>query len=179
MTASWAIRFDSKLLASAAGLRFRQNVEILRAPDETWIRGSGEWEEIEQSARKIPGAICYRVLAGGRVLQLGKRIPEDALPTAGWSPLAAAVELRVPAPALPAQRPEQLEIRLVRTQSEDGAGALITTAQRWAEYFEVERVVPGAIHDFQDIVVLRRAPDDPVPAHESAGLQQQPILSSS
>jgi SAM-dependent methyltransferase len=51
--------------------------------------------------------------------------------------------------------------------------------QRWSQYFEIERVVPGAIHDFQDIVVLRRAPRDAVRTRESADLQQQPILSSS
>jgi SAM-dependent methyltransferase len=51
-------------------------------------------------------------------------------------------------------------------------------AQRWSHYFEIERVVPGAIHDFQDIVVLRRAPRDAVSTRESADLQQ-PILSSS
>jgi SAM-dependent methyltransferase len=52
-------------------------------------------------------------------------------------------------------------------------------AQRWSPYFEFERVVPGAIHDFQDIVVLRRAPREASPARESADSQHQPILSSS
>ena len=28
--------------------------------------------------------------------------------------------------------------------------------QRWSEYFDFETVAVGAIHDFQDIVVLRR-----------------------
>jgi SAM-dependent methyltransferase len=51
--------------------------------------------------------------------------------------------------------------------------------QHWSQYFEIERVVPGAIHDFQDIVVLRRAAPDPVLPRGSADLQQQPILSSS
>ena len=50
--------------------------------------------------------------------------------------------------------------------------------QRWSQYFEIEKVVPGAIHDFQDIVVLRRAARDAVPSRESADLQQQPIMSS-
>jgi SAM-dependent methyltransferase len=43
-------------------------------------------------------------------------------------------------------------------------------AQRWSQYFEIERVVPGAIHDFQDIVVLRRAPRDAVQTPEAADL---------
>jgi hypothetical protein len=28
--------------------------------------------------------------------------------------------------------------------------------QRWSAYFDVEAIAVGAIHDFQDIVVLRR-----------------------
>jgi SAM-dependent methyltransferase len=51
--------------------------------------------------------------------------------------------------------------------------------QRWSKYFEIEQVVPGVIHDFQDIVVLRRAADDSAPSRGSAVLHQQPILSSS
>jgi SAM-dependent methyltransferase len=53
--------------------------------------------------------------------------------------------------------------------------AFISTAyiaQRWSHYFEIERVVSGAIHDFQDIVVLRRAPRDAVPLQERASLQE-------
>jgi SAM-dependent methyltransferase len=52
-------------------------------------------------------------------------------------------------------------------------------AQRWSQFFEVEDVVAGGIHDFQDIVVLRRTPRDAVPTCESAELPQQPVLSSS
>ena len=49
-------------------------------------------------------------------------------------------------------------------------------AQRWSQYFEIERVVPACIHDFQDIVVLRRmAHDSP---RETADLQHQPVLNS-
>jgi SAM-dependent methyltransferase len=35
--------------------------------------------------------------------------------------------------------------------------------ERWSPYFEIERVVLGGIHDFQDIVVLRRAVATPNP----------------
>jgi SAM-dependent methyltransferase len=52
-------------------------------------------------------------------------------------------------------------------------------AQRWSQYFEIERVVPGAIHDFQDIVVLRRAPSNAPAPRELVELVEQPILSSS
>ncbi len=52
-------------------------------------------------------------------------------------------------------------------------------AQRWSQYFEIERVVPAGIHDFQDIVVLRRAAREAVPSRGSTDLQQQPVLSSS
>jgi SAM-dependent methyltransferase len=51
--------------------------------------------------------------------------------------------------------------------------------QRWSQHFEIERVVPGAIHDFQDIVLLRRAARDSAPSRGSAVLHPQPILSSS
>jgi hypothetical protein len=42
----------------------------------------------------------------------------------------------------------------------------------------VEHVVAGGIHDFQDIVVLRRTPRDAVPTRESAEFPKQPVLSS-
>jgi hypothetical protein len=40
--------------------------------------------------------------------------------------------------------------------------------QHWSHYFEIERVIRGAIHDFQDIVVLRRAADKAFSPLESA-----------
>jgi SAM-dependent methyltransferase len=46
-------------------------------------------------------------------------------------------------------------------------------AQRWSQYFAIERVVLGAISDFQDIIVLRRVPCDAVLARESANLLEQ------
>jgi SAM-dependent methyltransferase len=52
-------------------------------------------------------------------------------------------------------------------------------AERWSRYFEIERVALGAIHDFQDIVVLRRAADQPVLSRETADFQHQPVVSSS
>ncbi len=46
-------------------------------------------------------------------------------------------------------------------------------AQRWSQYFAIERVVLGAISDFQDIIVLRRVSCDAVLARESANLLEQ------
>ena len=39
-------------------------------------------------------------------------------------------------------------------------------ARNWSKYFEVEDIARGAIHDFQDIVVLRRRDDASTPAPE-------------
>jgi SAM-dependent methyltransferase len=41
--------------------------------------------------------------------------------------------------------------------------------QHWSRYFELEKVAAGAIHDFQDIVVLRRRPTDADAPKESTG----------
>jgi SAM-dependent methyltransferase len=46
-------------------------------------------------------------------------------------------------------------------------------ARRWSQYFEIEKVVPGAIGDFQDIVVLRREPCGAVASRESVSLLEQ------
>ncbi|MGH6840561.1 MAG: class I SAM-dependent methyltransferase, partial [Methylocella sp.] len=40
-------------------------------------------------------------------------------------------------------------------------------ARNWSKYFEVQDIARGAIHDFQDIVVLKRRDDASTPAPES------------
>jgi hypothetical protein len=39
-------------------------------------------------------------------------------------------------------------------------------ARNWSRYFELQDIVRGAIHDFQDIVVLRRRDDTSTPEPE-------------
>ena len=134
MKATWAVQLSSSSTGAALPLRSHRTVEIWRQGGDVYLRGEGEWEQIEALAKQIPDAIHYRVLEDGQLVRVGRFIPEGRLPEGPWERFASVCELRPGVAAMPGTLARRTPIRIVRLDNEQTAGALLTSTAAWAAY---------------------------------------------
>ncbi|MGH6850170.1 MAG: methyltransferase domain-containing protein [Methylocella sp.] len=109
------------------------------------------------------GAMLFLTVSGARVLERAETEPDIAgmlaLPEGGLATARAAFDAGPGFCFL-------LQYGHLTSKDYEYGVTFISEAyiaRNWSRYFEVEDIVPGAIHDFQDIVVLRRRDDTATP----------------
>ncbi|MCI0600105.1 MAG: methyltransferase domain-containing protein [Beijerinckiaceae bacterium] len=105
------------------------------------------------------GAVLFLTVHGARVLERAEASPLIAakleLPEGGLSLARAAFDRGAGFYFVPLH----CHLSSIRYQYGSTFISEAYIAKNWAGYFEIENIVRGAIHDFQDLVVLRRRDD--------------------
>lgn len=134
MSEMWTVSLERERAPLAGPLRLRGRIEARLEGSRFWLRGSDLSDELSAALRKLPGAIRYRVLPGGRLLRDGTRIPRGKLPGGSWRPLESLIRLEPQAAALPGETAEKVKVRLVRSEEEREARAILSRMEQWSDY---------------------------------------------
>lgn len=132
--AKWALRMPSRLAMTASSLRLHQDVQALIAGEALWLRGTQCDDALDLALRKLPFEQRFAVSEDHQLFPLGYRLPVGPLPQGEWTSLD---QLLVPKPqpsALSGERPEQVRLRLERSDLERTADVLVTGIQQWTQY---------------------------------------------
>lgn len=133
---AWAVRLAAADAAAAAGLRREPGIEVCQVDDQVWLRGAACPPSLARRLAMLPGAERFAVGAQGAAVPWGARLPATTVPAGEWQSLAQAVQIALPAPALPGAAPERLVLRLVETDTMAADAALRCAWTDWVGWVE-------------------------------------------
>lgn len=130
----WVAHLNAAESSAVADLRLIAGLEIAETGGVVWLRGAALTDSLRLSLRKVPGLCRFDLLAGGRLLAEGARVPLGRLPELRWQPLRQWLPVRLStAPGLPAM-PPGVRLRLVRSAEERAASGLLADLPAWLAF---------------------------------------------
>lgn len=104
------------------------NIELSIKGEIVWLRGEAESEEalleIDQRLRSIPGALRYRVVEASLLQPIDRLLPTCVEPEGPWHSAASMLRVELPSAGLGGQKPDEVELRLVRTATSEANSTL-------------------------------------------------------
>src|SRR5438128_320238 len=95
--APWVGRINAAESSPLAELRLVAGLEAAEIGGVVWLRGSAWSEALRLALRGISGLDRFELLASGRLLAEGARVPSGRLPELRWEPLARWFPVTLPA----------------------------------------------------------------------------------
>lgn len=146
-------------------VRRHPGLEACLTEDRLWLRWHDEAPDLIYLIRCLPESDRYSVLADGRLLACGSRVPRGRLPNGDWLPLQRLLTCTLPAARRGGEEPAQISPLLVRTDVVQPAVLILLTMSAWRQWAETASAVRLSVLTFarsQDNMVLVRG--QPLPA---------------
>lgn len=134
MNFPWALRMARDDAATLAGLRLQSGLEVAVDAREVWLRGQSADDPLASRLLALPATGRYEWQAPDQLRELDKRIPSHRLPGLSWQPLDVWLQVELPAAALPANEPEAVALRLVRSGDERIPDLLLTRLDEFQRF---------------------------------------------
>lgn len=132
------LKLNRQDTGSLADLRTQPSLFIAEADEAVWLKAEQAGKDIRPRLNALPAVRTY-VLQEERLFPVGAAVPEAELPRSlTWTPLQTWLQPEAPSSLLPPlELPAgQLPFRLVRSQEEQTASALLVEAEHWLQYAE-------------------------------------------
>lgn len=145
MTGPWAARIAVSKAMAAAILRLRPDVRAALVADALWLRGDSADADMARLLDRVAPHGRYEIDAGDQLRPMGRRLPVSVLPNATWRPLSEILSVVWPVPRATSTLPGPVAFRLVRTDHERQANALLTelpSLEHWAASAAAIRLAP-------------------------------------
>lgn len=191
MNFPWALCIALEDAAALAALRLHPGLEVATGTREVWLRGQPADERFSARLLALPATGRFEWLLPDKLRPLENRIPSQRLPVLGWQRLDAWLQVEFPAAALPANQPEAVTLRLVRSGEERNPDLLLTRLDVFQEFaaqaalVRLERLRFAATADGH--VLIHGTPLPPLPGQRfvlhkglavPAGYAWQPAVSA-
>jgi hypothetical protein len=122
---------ESSVLAE---LRLLAGLEVAEIEGVLWLRGAAWSDALRRALRKIPGLDRFELIAGGKLLADGARVPQGRLPELHWQPLTRWFPVSLPTAHGLTTAPPLATLRLVRSTVERPAGGVLTEPRAWQTF---------------------------------------------
>ncbi|NBC06235.1 MAG: hypothetical protein GVY26_03475 [Bacteroidetes bacterium] len=126
-----------------ADIRTQHKLFVAETDEAVWLKAKEAGKDIRSSLNALPAVRTY-VLQGRLLFPVGATVPEAHLPQSlQWKPLQVWLRVEAPRSVLPPLElpADKLPFRLVRSQEEKTASALLIEADRWLQYAETAPAV--------------------------------------
>ena len=167
MNFPWAICLERKDAAALGSFRLQAGIEVAEAENRVWLRGKRGNEELAHKLSTLCALARYEWLAADWLRKQENRIPTMRLPSLGWQPLDAWLQIEFPPAAMPATEPKKTSLQLVRSGEERDANLLLTNLKEWAGFVrQAARIRLDFLRfavDNQGRVLIRGTPLPPLP----------------
>ncbi|MFK7820602.1 MAG: hypothetical protein AB8G99_17915 [Planctomycetaceae bacterium] len=133
----WAIRIQQSERQQLSKLRGYADIEVCSSTKDgtVWIQGT-ESDKLQPILASISGD-RFDILPDDQLIERGKRVPTEVLPSGDWKPVDAWLEVELPVPQLANAQFKSVSLELKRVTSEPiEANGLLTTAEAWLNYIE-------------------------------------------
>lgn len=146
----WAFCFRRAQAPRIARLREHAlgRVEVGEAGDLVWARTEGTRDQMEKLLARLPAAELFEVMDEDRLRPLGRLVPTKRLPSVGFAPVEASLELRIPAAKLPGELDDEASVvlRLAPTSAPHEGETLLlgglAALRAWVDEAPAHRLVP-------------------------------------
>jgi hypothetical protein len=132
----WIFKIAKKDKLSLGSVRTQPGLRAAEAGAWIWLRGLPADARPDLSVRQLPIVVSYRLGVEGWLFPAGRQTPVGRLPELAWAPLVEFLPLEVPVSAMPAKAEVVYGSRLIATNVEREASALITDLPSWKTYAE-------------------------------------------
>ncbi|PTX97260.1 hypothetical protein DB346_19830 [Verrucomicrobia bacterium LW23] len=156
---AWAARLHRRDAEALWSLRLFAGLDAGVAGEFVWVRGAAWSTALGEALAGHPSAQWYEVLAGGKLRDFSRLLPDGRLPHVTWQPLAQALEIAPPSTLMPGRLPDPrrrsatavegseahpgttqssalVELTLVRSATESEPGLLIVAEGPWRAFVE-------------------------------------------
>lgn len=131
-------KLDRQDTASLADLRTQPSLFAAETAEAIWLKAEKADKDLRPRLKALPAVRTY-VLNGKLLFPENTAVPEAKIPSSiEWVPLQTWLQPEAPSSLLPPlELPAgQLPFRLVRSQEEQTASALLVEAKHWLQYAE-------------------------------------------
>ncbi|HKK79330.1 MAG TPA: hypothetical protein VJ933_06855, partial [Phaeodactylibacter sp.] len=130
------LKFDLQDTAPLADLRTQPGLFVAKTDAAIWLKIKEASKELQPRLKALPAMQTY-ALREGLLFSMDAAVPEGQLPPSiNWTPLQKWLQPEPPASVLPPLAPpkDRLPFRLVRSQVEETASALLVERGQWRQY---------------------------------------------
>jgi hypothetical protein len=176
MTGPLAARIALPEAPAAAILRLRTDVRAAIVADTLWLRGDRVDAILDRLLDFIAPHDRYELEADNQLRPVGHRLPVGMLPAASWRPVAELFAPAWPVPTARTPLPDGIALRLVRSDREQPANALLTSSmalERWVSRAAAIRLAPLRFAATTSHVLVLGRPVPPIAGvrlYESSGI---------
>ena len=135
---TWAVTLDAADAERLGCLRLVDGLRVARIADDLWLLG-GDLEPSQQRlVDLLPCRERFRVVGNGKLIPIGRRLPERRLPSADWLPLARWLVPTLPKdPIADGFLPSTISLAVIRSGKVRDTAAMIIglrNFQKWVEW---------------------------------------------